>query len=265
MRPVNERVDFSGNARVYDHRHGALLSEDEVARLSIAVALHPGVRILDIGAGTGRTAIPLAELGCEVVAIEPAWGMVEALRAKAQGTKFRVIAGEGSHLPFPDGRVDVVVIARLLYLTPDWRAVLTEAYRVLASGGHLLHEWGNGEADEEWVQIREKARALFEAAGVRFPFHPGVRSEVEVDKYLEVLGFVRTADLPMGPGPILTLSEFLRRLAGGELSYIWNVTKSVQEECLPSLKAWSARTFDLERSIAMPREIRWAIFRKDAV
>jgi SAM-dependent methyltransferase len=161
--------------------------------------------------------------------------------------------------------MDVVVIAKLLYLTPDWRAVLTEAYRVLASGGHLLHEWGNGEADEEWVQIREKARALFEVAGVGLPFHPGVRSEVEVDKYLRVLGFVRAADLPMGPEPSLTLSEFLRRLASGELSYIWNVPKSVQEECLPRLKAWSAKTFDLERSIAMPRELRWAVFRKDAV
>jgi hypothetical protein len=37
---------------------------------------------------------------------------------------------------------------------------------VLAVGGRLLHEWGNGRGDEEWVQIREKARALVEEAGV---------------------------------------------------------------------------------------------------
>src|SRR6185503_12825907 len=151
-----------------------------------------------------------------------------------------------------------------LYLTPDWSAVLSEASRVLASGGHLLHEWGNGDLDEEWVQIREKARALFEAAGVSVPFHPGVRSEVEVDKYLEVLGFARVADVPMSPGPNLTLSEFLNRLVSGELSYVWNVPKSVQAECLPNLQAWSAKAFDLERSIAMPRELRWAVFRKEA-
>ena len=108
----------------------------------------------------------------------------------------------------------------------------------MASGGHLLHEWGNGEADEEWVQIREKALVLFEVAGVHLPFHPGVRSEVEADKYLEVLGLVRAVNVQMGPGPSLTLSEFLRRLASGELSDVWNVPKSVQEECLPRLKAW---------------------------
>jgi hypothetical protein len=50
---------------------------------------------------------------------------------------------------------------------------------------------GNGEAEEEWVQIREKARALFEQAGIESPFHPGARSEIEVNGWLKRLGFVR--------------------------------------------------------------------------
>jgi hypothetical protein len=155
--------------------------------------------------------------------------------------------------------------AALSRLTADWRGVLREAHRVLAVGGRLLHEWGNGQADEEWVQIREKARALFEEAGVSTPFHPGVRSEREVDEALKVLGFVRSADLPIGPGATLTLAEFLRRLIDGEFSYIWNVPKTVQEQCLPRLKAWSEQSFDLERSISMPKELRWTVYGKDAV
>ena len=125
-----------------------------------------------------------------------------------------------------------------------------------------MHEWGNGQADEEWVQIREKARTLFEEAGVSSPFHPGVRSEREVDEALKVAGFVRSADLRIGPGPTLTLAEFLRRLLDGELSYIWNVPKTVQEQCLPRLKAWAEQRFDLERSIPMPRELCWTVYRK---
>jgi len=136
---------------------------------------------------------------------------------------------------------------------------------VLAVGGILLHEWGNGKADEEWVQIREKARALFEEAGVFSPFHPGVRSEHEVDEGLKALGFVRSGDLPIGPGRTLTLAEFLRRLIDGEFSYVWNVPKTVQEQCLPRLKAWAEQTFDLERSISMPRELCWTVHRRDAV
>jgi len=262
---VNQRVDFSGNAQVYDRRHGTVLTEDVVQRLAAAGAIRSGTDILDIGAGTGRVSIGLAELGCNVVALEPASGMVETLRTKARGLPIRLIAGEGAQLPFSAGQFDVVVIARVLYLTVDWRGVLREAHRVLRVGGRLLHEWGNGQAEEEWVQIREKARALFEDAGVSSPFHPGVRSEREVDEDLHVLGFVRSADLSVGPGPTLTLAEFLRRLADGEFSYIWNVPKTAQEQCLPRLKAWSERRFDLKRSVSMPRELCWTVYCKNAV
>lgn len=261
---MSQRVDFSANAKVYDRRHGAVLAEDVVQRLAAAGAIRSGANILDLGAGTGRVAIGLAELGCSVVALEPAPGMLETLRTKVGILPIRLIAGEGARLPFSSGHFDVVVIARVLYLTADWRGVLREAHRVLGVGGRLLHEWGNGQVDEEWVQVREKARALFEEAGVATPFHPGVRSEREVDDDLRRLGFTRSADLPIGPGPTLTLDEFLRRLIDGEFSYIWNVPTTVREQCLPVLKAWSEQRFDLGRSISMPRELSWTIYRKDA-
>ena len=262
---MTQRVDFSRNAKVYDRRHGAILAEEVVQRLAVTGAIRSGTSVLDIGAGTGRAAIGLAGLGCKVVALEPAPGMLETLRTKVGALPIRLVGGEGARLPFPDAQFDVVVIARVLYLTADWRGVLRDAHRVLGVGGRLLHEWGNGQADEEWVQIREKARALFEEAGVSSPFHPGARSERKVDDDLETLGFVRSADVPIGPGPVLTLAEFLRRLIDGEFSYIWNVPEAVQRQCLPLLKAWSEQRFDLGRSISMPRELCWTVYSKAAV
>lgn len=261
---VSQRVDFSGNAQVYDHRHGAVLPDEVVQRFAAVGAIRSGTTVLEIGAGTGRVSIGVAQFGCEVVALEPALGMAEKLRSKAGELPIGLIAGAGAQLPFSSGQFDVVVIARLLYLTSDWRDILREAHRVLAVDGHLLHEWGNGQPDEEWVQIREQVRSLFEAAGVPSPFHPGVRSEGDVDAVLKVLGFVHRADLSTGPGPTLTLAEFLRRLIDGELSYIWNVPRMVQEECLPRLKAWSEQRFDLERSISIPRETCWTVYQMHA-
>src|SRR5262249_14465530 len=159
---------------------------------------------------------------------EPAPGMLAKLRAKADARRVAALAAEGARLPLPAGHFDVVVIARLLYLAPDWREILKEAHRVLASRGCLLHEWGNGEAGEEWVRIREEARRLFERAGVRAPFHPGVRSEAEVDRELAGLGVSREGQIAMGPGPETSLREFLRRLTEGELSYTWNVPEDVR-------------------------------------
>jgi SAM-dependent methyltransferase len=190
--------------------------------------------------------------------------MLEQLRVKAGNVKLLAVVAEGSQLPFPFGHFDVVVIARLLYLTPDWRAILREAHRVLAAGGRLLHEWGNGQLDEEWVKMREKARRLFEQAGVQAPFHPGVRSEAEVDEQLAELHLVREGQLEMGPGPSITLREFLRRLVAGELSYIWGIPEHVRAQCLPGLQRWAEQMFDLDRPIPAPRELTWTIHRKNA-
>jgi SAM-dependent methyltransferase len=259
---VGERIDFSANASVFDRRHGAAISDDGLSRVWMAAGLQVGARVLDIGAG--RVSIPFASRGCNVVAVEPARGMLAQLRAKAGDTAVAAVIAEGSQLPFPVGCFESVVIARLLYLTPDWKAILQEADRVLSAGGCLLHEWGNGQIDEEWVQVREEARRLFEQAAVAAPLHPGVRSESDVDGQLERLGLVREREIDTGPGPAITLREFLRRLVEGELSYIWSVPEDVRAVCLPRLRRWSEQRFDLERVVPMPRELRWTIHRKAA-
>lgn len=261
---MSERIDFSANASVYDRRHGAAVADEAVDRLWSAAALNAGDRVLDVGAGTGRVAIPLASRGCHVVAVEPAAGMLEQLRAKDANHSVLTVVAEGSHLPFPVECFDVVVIARLLYLTPDWQGILREASRVLALDGRLLHEWGNGEADEEWAQIREQARQLFQQAGVRSPFHPGVRSEAEIDQHLVDLRLTCEASINIGPGPEITIREFLRRLVAGELSYTWAIPRDVRDTCLPVLERWSATMFDLDRPVPMPRSLRWTVYRKSA-
>jgi SAM-dependent methyltransferase len=173
-----------------------------------------------------------------------------------------VVTGEGARLPFASGCFDGAVLARTLYLMIDWREVLRETCDVLKPGGRIFHEWGNGQADEAWVQIREKARTLFQSAGVDRPFHPGARAEAEVDGALEELALVRSTDLPFGPGPSMTLRDFVGRVASGEFSYIWTVPKHVQESCLPLLEKWCEDTFDLDRPVSIPRQLRWTIYRK---
>ena len=294
------RVDFSANARAYDDRHGALLDNDLARRLIDAAPLPARARVLDIGAGTGRVAIPLAARGCRIVALDPSASMLQQLREKGRSAKQdppytasekggsakhdppctafvgRVLLdpapldpahlspaiGVGSALPFFDRTFDGVVIARLLYLLSDWRETLDEAVRVLHAGGCLLHEWGNGDADEEWVQIREKARALFEQAGLANPFHPGARDESLIDGRLRDRGITRAAEVR---GPSITrttMSKFLERVETGECTYTWSVPEEVQRACLPALRAWAAERFDLDREVPAPGEVKWTIYRK---
>jgi len=86
------RVDFSGNALVYDQRHGAVLA-DVLAR-ALTQRLRPGSRILDIGAGTGRVSVAFAGLGFQVIAIEPAIPMLRRLQEKAGTVPIGRVAAE---------------------------------------------------------------------------------------------------------------------------------------------------------------------------
>jgi SAM-dependent methyltransferase len=184
------------------------------------------------------------------------------LRTKATRLPARLVRGDGARLPFQPGSFDALVLSRVLYLMSDWRSVLCDAIRVLKSDGRLLHEWGNGSADEEWVQIRERTRTLFEEAGMKDPFHPGARAEEDVDRFLAQHGLAQVGHVGLGPGPLTPLSDFLRKIDEGECSYVWNVPADVQQRYLPALRAWAAERFDLDRALPVSREIRWTIYRR---
>jgi|GEM_PF-6891887 len=95
---------------------------------------------LDIGAGTGRTSLPLASAGIDVIAIDTSRGMLEQLRAKAHDADFdRVwpVIGDAEHLPLPAAAVGGVVCQGVLHHLPHVEVALGEADRVLAEGGWL--------------------------------------------------------------------------------------------------------------------------------
>jgi SAM-dependent methyltransferase len=256
------RVDFSRNAAVFDERHGRIIAEDVRAALVELAGYRPGASILDIGAGTGRVSLGLAASGCHVVAVEPAAGMLAALKQKAEGADVRPVGGEGGHLPFARACFDGVVMSRVLYLMRDWRDALAEATRVLKPDGALLHEWGDGGPDEESSQIRSYTRRLFEDAGVAEPFHPGARTEAQVVEHLGALGWRESASRSF-PGTLsMTVGELLRRIESGEFSWTWNVPADVVGPGLAELRRWAADRFGLDHRMLLPRAIWWRVYRR---
>lgn len=110
------------------------------------------------------------------------------------------------------------------------------------------------------MRIREKARQLFEAAGIADPFHPGVRTEAEVNAFLEHHGFVAAGDLAFKSDVRLTLRDFIARIVNGECSYTWSVPSAVQQTCVPTLAEWARKHFDLNSVITTP--MCWKVFRR---
>ncbi|SCG41112.1 class I SAM-dependent methyltransferase [Micromonospora humi] len=114
------------------------LSDDGRAAWRQAVARHlapePGMRLLDLGAGTGSWAQAFTAWfpGLEVVAVEPS----AAMRAHCP---FRpVLAGDAAHLPLDDARVDGVWLSTVIHHVPDLAAAARELRRVLRPGAPVL-------------------------------------------------------------------------------------------------------------------------------
>jgi ubiquinone/menaquinone biosynthesis C-methylase UbiE len=124
---------FNRMADVYDAR-----PPYPPALIDAIAALAPGPRVADLGAGIGHLALPLAERGFDVVAVEPAQAMLEVLRrsADARGIRLTALHGMAEALPFEAARFDLVLIADALHFIDHERAA-TEIRRVLAPRGSL--------------------------------------------------------------------------------------------------------------------------------
>jgi len=120
-------------ADVYDARpaypNGLIDALAELAR---------GRRVADLGAGIGHVALPLAERGFEVTAVEPAQAMLERLRIEARRRRLevRTVHATAEALPLDDASLDLALVADALHFL-DAELVAREVARVLAPKGAL--------------------------------------------------------------------------------------------------------------------------------
>lgn len=110
-----------------------------------ALDLAPDHVVLDLGAGTGYFAVPIAlelQTGRVIAAdVEPRMLGRLALKAAAAGAEDRVerLPVDGSpSLPLPGASIDRVLVANLYHELPDRRGSLSQLHRVLRPGGMLL-------------------------------------------------------------------------------------------------------------------------------
>lgn len=102
--------------------------------------LNPGMKILEIGAGTGRYSHSLAQMGYEVDAVELVQHNIDIFRGKTQpGERITVRQGNAKDLGFfEDNTYDMTLLLGPmyhLYTIEDQRQALAEAIRVTKPGG----------------------------------------------------------------------------------------------------------------------------------
>ena len=107
----------------------------QATRLSIKDL--PGLRIADIGCGSGRLSSNLAEAGAEVVAIDIS-AAVEVVRAERGHLRnLHVVQADLFHLPFRDRSFDVIWSDGVIHHTPNPAVAVSALASKVAIGGRL--------------------------------------------------------------------------------------------------------------------------------
>ncbi len=113
-------------------------------RLIDACGIGPGMRVLDVAAGTGNASLPAARLGATVTASDLTPSLLETgrERAEAEGLELEWIEADAEHLPFADESYDVVISAIGVMFAPHHQEAADELVRVCRPGGTIgLLSW----------------------------------------------------------------------------------------------------------------------------
>jgi len=136
--------------------------DDDILRARAINRLIPsGLRVADIGTGTGILALELSRLGLEVIGVDNSERMLEAARSKleAVGIEVDLRQGEADSIPVEDQGVDAAFSHMVLQYIPEPLRVLEEMARITRPGGRVVtvdfvsheHDWMRQELGVVWL------------------------------------------------------------------------------------------------------------------
>jgi ubiquinone/menaquinone biosynthesis C-methylase UbiE len=182
---VHEHKSFDDAAATWDDDPGHEERQVAVARaIKEAVNLSPGMRAVDLGGGTGRLSILLAELVGSVVVTDPSAGMVRVAleRIEAAGLSGRVRAVQADLTRDRlEGTYDVVWSSMALHHVQDLDGLLRSVARLLVDGGRLAI-----------ADLDEDPDGAFHADKVDFDGHDGFDRQ-RLAEQLARAGFVEVS------------------------------------------------------------------------
>jgi ubiquinone/menaquinone biosynthesis C-methylase UbiE len=211
---------------------------------------------LEIGVGTGRIALPLAEAGVPMIGVDIAPKMLRRLVVNAVGMQpIALCVADVTRLPFGAGAFDAVVASHVLHLVSDWRATVDESLRVLGSGGVFLIDFGGAPA--AW--LHEPTTAVLQENGVD-RVRPGMSVPEPVMAHLAG----RARSRPLAPLTMIVeraLAQDLDDWSAQRYAWTWSSSPEQMATAVAAVRRWAADTgWPLDRQVSLVRTIQWWAF-----
>lgn len=135
---VSTQAGYDRWAEIYDGDDNPLVAIEE-PHVQALLGEVRGLHILDVGCGTGRHAVRLAETGAQVTAIDFSEGMLQKARLKPGAAPVQFFAHDLAHpFPFPSQSFDRVVCGLVLDHIAELDLLFSEMGRVCRADGTIV-------------------------------------------------------------------------------------------------------------------------------
>lgn len=150
--------------------------------------LKPHDRVLEIGCGTGTTAIHHAPHAAHILATDISEGMIDIARTKAEAAKVSNIdfdIASIDKLRAANTTFDVILAHNILHLLPNMDQVLADLYGMLKPGGLLI---SSTPCIKDFMPLFSCIAPIGRMLGIMPYVH--VFRNTDLDKWLAATGFV---------------------------------------------------------------------------
>lgn len=229
-----ELKSFDRVAHVYDETRG--LPEDAERKIADGIAavlrdVAGAPRLVEIGIGTGRIAVPLAARGVHVTGIDVSRKMLAVLRTKS--ADIDVALAEAAHPPLQEKTFDAALFVHVLHLVPDSDAAVRAAMRLVRPGGVMIEAGDNYERGLRSQADELVRKTVEEMCGIDVgsckPYARGVQLFEHI--LSERGATVTRVSLAQWTGST-TARRMLERLKRRDYSSAWNIPEDVMSALL---------------------------------
>jgi len=189
------RIDYDTISKTYDNHRS--WGHAEIMQLIRFAKIEPGMKILDLGCGTGNLSAQLLEcVPVNAIGIDKSPQMLNKASKKA----LQVLCADADHnlLPLKERSFDLVIGAYVIHHIKNSNALIRECYRVLNNGALILITSSHGQIENLHPALKDFFPSLVELDKGRFP------EVTELDDFFQSAGFrnIRHHELTISRIPI---------------------------------------------------------------